>query len=164
MSLDVQLMQLDRQLGAVSRQAEICRDEVRTYRLALTMGPAADDRAIRTRSTHLKMRLEMLRPQLERYEQMTRTLSRRTHRSGRAGTSAHGRLGNVRGQSLPEAQKKVDALEEELNELRAELDRRFGDPTRVPTPVDGVLDVLNAVIEMMALLLKARKEERGRNR
>ena len=58
---------------------------------------------------------------------------------------------------------RVDALEEELGELLAEPDRRFGDPTRVPTSVDGVLDMLNAVIERMALLLKVRNQERERD-
>ncbi len=38
------------------------------------------------------------------------------------------------------------------------------DGTRVPTPVNGVLDMLDAVIEMMALLLEVRREERERLR
>jgi hypothetical protein len=157
---DFELIQVEHQLRTLTLKAERARDEVRTYLLALTMGPAVHDRSILRRTAHLRGELSGLAPGVAGLETHVRQLSKRAHRGRHTPSSAFGRIGQLKGHTIPQARMALERLEAELRTLEQEIWGRFLDPLRTATPFSGtVFDLLNFVIELLGLVLKVRQEE-----
>ena len=156
---DFELIQVEHQLRTLTLQAERARDEIRTYLLALSMGPAAHDRSILLRTAHLRGQLSGLAPGVKGLESHVRQLSARAHRGRNTPSSAFGRIGQLRGHTIPQARMALERLEAELRTLEDGVWGRFLDPLRTPTPFSGtVFELLNFVIELLTLVLTAGKE------
>ncbi len=161
-TLDPQLMQLDRELRDFVLQLRRDREQVRTYRMGLElMGNALADREVLLEAARMEVRLAEMKPRVEGMRRRISSLSRRLHRSRRVNTSAFGRIGNLRGQRVPEVEREIGALDRELRGLREALHHRFVDPLRTPTPFDGgMADLFNVILEMLGLVLKHREQAR----
>jgi hypothetical protein len=154
---EARLTSLGRELLKIRNEIAVLRDEVRTAAIAIQT-PASHERELLRSTSVIKAKLTVLRPRLEEIAAQIPDLSRRTHRGG--STSAHGHLGNIRG-NLPLVERALGELETELHAVQTAVLGVMNDPQRTPSlPTGELSEIVEMGLELVTKLIERFKSRR----